>query len=218
MRIHYGRDVPLRFLLMSTPNPQQEQSEPNELPPTDEALMEQVKARDVDAFSLLFDRYAHPVYALAAHLLGQTDAEEIVQEVFWRIWHRAHQFEPTRGSARVWIMAVARHQIVDALKRRSQEQRLMALGEIDGLLADVPAAQIDVDELAWSRQRAEAMQHALHELPDEQRRVIVLAYFGGLSQSDIASHLGWPLGTVKKRVRLALQKLRTYLLHWNEVS
>jgi RNA polymerase sigma-70 factor (ECF subfamily) len=203
---------------MSTSKAQHGQPESNEYSPSDEALLEQVTARDTHAFSMLFDRYARPVYVLAAHLLGQTDAEEIVQEVFWRIWHRAHQFEPARGSARVWIMAVARHQIVDALKRRSQEQRLMAADEIDRLLANVPAAQVDVDELAWNRQQAEAMHHALHELPDEQRRVILLAYFGGLSQSDIASHLGWPLGTVKKRVRLALQKLRTSLLHWDEVG
>ncbi len=68
------------------------------------------------------------------------------------------------------------------------------------------------------RHRVDAIQKALHELPDVQRRVILLAYFGGFSQSDIASHLGWPLGTVKKRVRLALQKLRTYLRHWGEVG
>src|SRR5687767_7608886 len=106
---------------MSAPDPKDGLSELNELPLSDEMLMEQVKAQDVHALSLLFDRYARPIYALAAHLLGPTDAEEIVQEVFWRIWHRAHQFEPTKGSARVWIMAVTRHLVIDALKHRSQE-------------------------------------------------------------------------------------------------
>jgi RNA polymerase sigma-70 factor (ECF subfamily) len=203
---------------MSILDPHDRQSELSESPPSDEALLEHVKARDVHAFSLLFERYARPVYALAAHLLGPTDAEEIVQEVFWRVWHRAYQFDSTRGSARVWIMAVTRHLVLDHLKHRSREQRMIAVDEIDQLLAHIPANQADVDEMAWNHQRAEAMQQALRQLPDVQRRVILLAYFGGFSQSDIASHLGWPLGTVKKRVRLALQKLRTYLRQWDEVG
>lgn len=203
---------------MSTPDPRHDLPELNELPPSDDALMERVKARDLHAFSLLFDRYARPVYAMAAHLLGPTEAEEIVQEVFWRVWHRAHQYESTRGSVRVWIMAVARHLALDAIKRHSQERRVMAVEEIDLLLANAPATQVDVEEMVWARQRVDAIQKALHELPDVQRRVILLAYFGGFSQSDIASHLGWPLGTVKKRVRLALQKLRTYLRNWGEVG
>jgi RNA polymerase sigma-70 factor (ECF subfamily) len=115
-------------------------------------------------------------------------------------------------------MAITRHLVLDHLKHRSQEQRIMAVDEIGELLANIPANQANVEEMAWSHQRAEAMQQALHELPNVQRRAILLAYFGGFSQSDIASQLGWPLGTVKKRVRLALQKLRTYLLHWDDIG
>ena len=111
---------------MNAPDPQDDPPQLNELPPSDEALMELVKAQDVGAFSLLFDRYACLVYVMAAHLVGQTEAEEIVQEVFWRIWHRAPQFEPTRGSARGWLMAIARTLVHDALKRRNQEQRFKA--------------------------------------------------------------------------------------------
>jgi RNA polymerase sigma-70 factor (ECF subfamily) len=218
MMRHPSSEFRFGFVMVDTPDPIDGQSESNELPPSDERLLDQVKARDGQAFSLLFDRYARPVYALAAHLLGTGEADEIVQEVFWRIWQRAHQFDPARGSARVWIMTVARHQVFDALKRRSQEQRQTAVDEIERLLADMPVAAGDVAELAWRRQQVEAMQHALQTLPDEQRHVLMLAYFGGFSQSDIATRLGWPLGTVKKRVRLALQKLRTALLKWNEVD
>jgi RNA polymerase sigma-70 factor (ECF subfamily) len=203
---------------MTIPDPQDAQSVLSERSLSDEALMEQVKAQDVHAFSLLFDRYARPVYALAAHLLGASEAEEIVQEVFWRVWHRARQYELTRGSVRVWIMTVARHLALDALKRRSQEERVRAVEEIDTLLANLPASHTNVEEIVWKRQRAEAMEQVIHALPDAQRRVILLAYFGGFSHAELAAHLGWPLGTVKKRVRLALQKLRTYLLHWDEVE
>jgi DNA-directed RNA polymerase specialized sigma24 family protein len=94
---------------MSTPDPRHDLPELNELPPRDDALMERVKARDLHAFSLLFDRYARPVYAMAAHLLGPTEAEEIVQEVFWRVWKPPQQNQTTRETVRECIMPVPRH-------------------------------------------------------------------------------------------------------------
>jgi RNA polymerase sigma-70 factor (ECF subfamily) len=188
----------------------------NEL--SDELLVERVTAGDVAAFAVIFDRYARPIYALAAHMLGPAEADEVVQEVFLRLWQRVHQFDPARGSLRVWLMAVARHRTLDLLKQRSQEQRVLAVDEIERLLAQLPAADLDMVELVWSRQRSAAMHQALRDLPAEQRRAILLAYFGGFSQSELAALLGWPLGTVKKRVRLALQKLRRFLVQWDEVG
>jgi RNA polymerase sigma-70 factor, ECF subfamily len=180
---------------------------------SDEVLVARIGAGDMAAFSLLYDRYAPAVYALAAHLLNPREAEEIVQEVFLRLWQRADQFDAGRGSFRTWFMAVARHQTLDQLKRCSREQRLLALAEIERLLAEHPTdLGAQVAETLWQEQQQQAMLRALNELPAEQRRALVLAYFGGLSQSTIAEELGWPLGTVKKRIRLGLQKLRNALV------
>ena len=181
--------------------------------PTDEELVARVTERDRTAFALLYDRYAKPIYALAAHTLGRAEAEEVVQDVFLRLWNRADQFDAQKGSFRAWFMAVARHRVLDELKRRNQQERLIvAAGEIERLLSEASDPAADAEEETWLHERSKAVVEALKGLPDEQRRVLVLAYFGGLSQSSMAERLGWPLGTVKKRIRLGLQKLRTALL------
>jgi RNA polymerase sigma-70 factor, ECF subfamily len=178
---------------------------------SDETLAARVAGRDVAAFGLLFDRYAQTVYVFAAHLLGAADAEEIVQEVFLRFWNRAGQFDPLRGSFRGWFMAIARHQILNELRRRSQEQRQLAADAIDRVLAEAADPAVDVEEAARLHERQESVLRALGELPEEQRRALVLAYFGGLSHSAIAQLLELPLGTVKKRIQLGMQKLRAAL-------
>lgn len=179
---------------------------------TDAALMARVAARDVAAFTALYDRHAHVAYALAAHLLGRAEAEEIVQAVFLRVWHKAGQFDPARGPFGAWFLAITRHQALDELRKRGQRRRLIVAEEIDGLLGLVPDHAADVAEQVWVRARGAAALAALETLPAEQRRVLVLAYFGGLSQATIARELGLPLGTVKKRLRLGLGKLRACLM------
>ena len=181
-----------------------------QLDPSDEVLVERVCRQDVTAFSLLYDRYARPVYVLAVTALDRAEAEEIVQEVFLRLWRKAEQFRPERGPFGAWFMTIARHQVWDVLRRLHREPS-MAAEVIDQLLIESANNVSDVEEEAWSQEVGEAVLHALQGLPNEQRRVLVLAYFGGLSHSSIAHHLGWPLGTVKKRIRLGLQKLRNAL-------
>ena len=181
---------------------------------SDEALVERVKAQDVAAFTLLYDRYAPAIYALAAHLLTPTDAEEVVQEVFLRLWNKADRFEAQSGSFKPWFMTVARNHIWDLLKARTNEQRLLATYEIEQLLSDPVDPATQISDEAWRGDRQTAMLNALQDLPPEQKRAIVMAYFGGFSQSAIAQELGWPLGTVKKRIRLGLQKLRHFLGQW----
>jgi RNA polymerase sigma-70 factor (ECF subfamily) len=178
--------------------------------PTDAELAARVAGGDVAAFALLYDRYARPAYALAAHLIGPADAEEVVQEVFLSLWRKAAQFDPARGSFGAWFMAIARHRVLEEVARRGR-QRATGVEEVERLLARAPDPTPDVEEQAWRRERGEAARRALTDLPSEQRQVIVLAYFGGLSQSAIARHLGLPLGTVKKRTRLAFDKLRAAL-------
>lgn len=177
--------------------------------PSDETLVALVVQRDVTAFTLLYDRYAPAIYAMAVYMLGKVEAEEIVQEAFLRLWHRADQFDPERGLFRSWFMSVARHRILDKLRQHNREaQQLMRAEDIEQLLASARDPMVDVEgEVRW-REESATLLEALQELPAEQRRALVLAYFGGLSQSSIAQHLGWPLGTVKKRIRLGMQKLR----------
>jgi RNA polymerase sigma-70 factor, ECF subfamily len=181
---------------------------------SDEALVERVKEQDMVAFTLLYDRYAPAIYALAAHLLGPTDADEVVQEVFLRLWHKAEQFNGEAGLFKSWFMTIARNYIWDLLKRRTHEQQLLATYEIEQRLSEPIDPVHHIAEEAWVQQQQAVLLNALHDLPPEQRRAIVMAYFGGFSQSAIAQELGWPLGTVKKRIRLGLQKLRNFLTQW----
>ncbi len=176
--------------------------------PSDEALVALVVQKNVEAFSTLYDRYSHGVYALAAHMLGEGDAEDVVQEVFFSLWNKAHQYDLQRGRFSGWLIAIARNQVIDHLKRRSQQSRFAAADKVDMLLANARDDAEGVEDQVWIRDSADAMLRALRAIPNEQRRVLVLAYFGGLSHSEIAGHLGIPLGTVKKRISLGLSKLR----------
>jgi RNA polymerase sigma-70 factor, ECF subfamily len=176
---------------------------------SDAALIGRVAEGDLAAFGALYDRYARDVYAFAAHALGRGPAEEVAQDVFVRVWQRAAQFDAARGSVAAWIMAIARHRIVDELRHRGGEHAV--LNTIDELLAGAEDPDADLEEATWSHERRRGLLEAVRELPEEQRRVLLLAYFGGLTQSEIAAELGCPLGTVKKRTRLGLQKLRASL-------
>ena len=179
--------------------------------PTDETLAARVATGDLAAFSLLYDRYERPVYTMAAHLLDAVEAEDVVQEVFLRLWRGVAQFDETRGRFAPWFMTITRHEVLARLRRRTREQRLALAEDIDRVLAANPDPAIDIEEQAWRRERGDFVLHALNTLPVEQRRVLVLSYFGDLSQATIAESLGWPLGTVKKRIRLGLRKLRRAL-------
>src|SRR5258708_2282889 len=179
--------------------------------PSDELLALRLRQGDRTAFTLLYDRYARLVYALDLHALGNTDAEEIVQDIVLKLWNKADQFDAERGSFGGWFMTLARHRVIDKLRDRTHQEQAVAAEHIDTLLAEAADMSVNVEEEAWLRQRGDAVLHALNDLPAEQRRAIVLAYFGGLSQSAIAAHLGWPLGTVKKRIQLGLRKLRASL-------
>lgn len=178
---------------------------------TDEALAARVVARDADALGTLYDRYAPAIYAMAAHALGAAEAEEVVQEAFLRLWQRASQFDSSRGRFGAWFMSIARHRVLDELRRRGEAARMRAADSAVRSLAERVDATVDVEHDAWLREETTALRRALLTLPEEQQRVLLLAYFGGLSQSTMARMLGWPLGTVKKRIRLGLQKLRAAL-------
>jgi len=179
--------------------------------PSDEELAARTARGDRAAFSLLYDRHAGRVHVWALHALGGQAAEDTLQEVFLRVWRHAGQFDATRGRFVTWLMAIARHHVSRELGRRGRLGRVVAAEEIEALLADAEEPDTDVEEEALRRAYAAALLGELRRLPEEQRRIIVLAYFVGMTESEIARQLKLPLGTVKKRVRLAMQKLRKAL-------
>lgn len=173
---------------------------------SDERLVEQVAQQDLNALAALYDRYAQTVYAVAVNVIGPAEAEDLVQDVFLQLWRKADQFDPERGSFKSWFMRTIRNYAVDQIRSRGREQSLLVVERVDAILRQ--GSYVDMVEKVRMREDRRYLLRALRALPDEQRLAIVLAYFGGLSQSAIATEMGWPLGTVKKRIRLGLQKLR----------
>lgn len=175
---------------------------------TDEALLVAAARRDEHAVAILYDRYGGLAYGLAYRILNdRSAAEDVVQEAFLSIWRRAASFEVKRGSARTWLLSIVHHRAIDRLRGTSGRDRQGAsLDEVDRIVAvDDPWRDV---ELTLQR---ETLRRGLASLPEEQRRTIELAYFGGYTQTEIANAMGVPLGTVKGRIRMGLQKLRALL-------
>ena len=171
--------------------------------PSDADLLERIGDRDSDAFDELYSRYARAVYGLALRRLGDRGrAEEAFQETFAAIWRSARSFDPERGAGAPWVYAIARNAIVDRF--RSHGDPSADLPEPADTAAG-PEATAETSFVAWRVHRA------LEDLPDNERVVIELAYWSGLSQSEVASYLNIPLGTVKTRTRTALSRLASML-------
>lgn len=171
---------------------------------TDSDLLQRVGGGDRAAFETLYRRYARSVFGLALRRLGDRGtAEDAVQETFASVWRSASSYKPERGPGAPWLYAVARNAIADRGRRRP-----------DSVTAEVPDTP-DAEPLPNERAEAEwvswRVHRALEELPAAERQVIELAYWGGLSQSEVAEFLGIPLGTVKTRTRTGLARLATAL-------
>lgn len=171
-------------------------------------LIEQTAKRDREAFSELYDRFATLVFTLAMRMLrARDDAEDLLQEVFVQVWRQAANYSRERGSPEAWIINIARSRAIDKLRsRRRMEEALV--------LTDDPARAESTENVESQVADSEArltMNSALANLPEAQRRVLELAYFDGLTQSEIAARLKEPLGTVKTRMRLGIQRLRDLL-------
>ncbi len=182
------------------------------LEPPDEALCARVAERDVAAFEALYDRYRDRVYAWAAHVLGPRQAEDTTQEVFALLWRRAGQFNPSRGQFTQWFWALTRNHILRELRGISRQKRTQIADQIAALISTAITEGVDVEEAAFAKVDSQRALDTLGRLPPDQRRVLVMSYFVGLSHSAIAEELSLPLGTVKKRARLGMQKLRQALI------
>jgi RNA polymerase sigma-70 factor, ECF subfamily len=177
---------------------------------SDEELIEAVARGDRRAFEALYDRYAPAVFGLALRTLRDREvAEEAVQEIFWRIWQRAGSFDRSRMFA-PWLFGIAHNYCIDELRRRRARPQSVYEDDERPILGAIPDT-VDVSEAAVLAEQRRAVQDALRQLPDEQREALEMAYFGGLTQQEIAARLGNPLGTIKTRMRLGLQKLRGLL-------
>jgi RNA polymerase sigma-70 factor (ECF subfamily) len=177
----------------------------------DEALAARVAGGDADAFRALYHRYVRRTYTWCAHVLGPGRAEDACQEVFLLLWQHAGRFDPARASFASWFTSITRNHLGHELRHLRVRRRRDAGFAISELLETAAAPDPDPAEAACRREDARALARALRALPEEQRRVLVLAYFAGLSQSQIARSLRLPAGTVKKRVSLAMRKLRAAL-------
>jgi RNA polymerase sigma-70 factor, ECF subfamily len=177
----------------------------------DRQLIQRVAQGDREALEELYNRYSTSVYSLARFMLRQEAlAEEASQDIFLNIWLKASSYNPERGEPRAWIMSVAHHKVVDIIRSRRRNIHMTDPKDYETLDL-LPSSQMSTADEAELNLERERIRRALSVLPEAQREVIVLAYFHGLSQSEIAERLGQPLGTVKTRVRLAMQKLRAEL-------
>jgi RNA polymerase sigma-70 factor, ECF subfamily len=176
----------------------------------DEELMVLVDAKDPDGFAVFYDRHGGAGYSLAHRIVGDpAAAEDVTQEAFLSIWRSRARYDPARGSVRSWTLGIVRNRAIDALRRASGPAPKLDLD--DEVLLEGRAAGELTDSEVIRRDVAERVRGALGQLPREQSQVIALAYFGGFSHSEIASMLGAPLGTIKGRMRLGLEKLRDTL-------
>jgi RNA polymerase sigma-70 factor, ECF subfamily len=165
-------------------------------------LMRRLLADDAVAFSLMYDRHVRAVYGLALRMLrDRTAAEDVAQEAFVALWRNRHSYAPERGTAAAWLLTITRNRAIDVIRRGRGHRDVGLDGE------DECEAPDRTDEEALRQVEAGVIGVALDALPDAQRRVLELGYFDGLSHREIATRLQVPLGTVKGRMRLGLDKL-----------
>ena len=164
-----------------------------------------------EALEELYNRYSTSVFSLARYMLrNEALAEEATQDIFVNIWLKAASYRPDRGEPKGWIMSVAHHKVIDVIRSRRRGINMTDPKDYETLDL-LPSGRRGTAEEAELNLEGARIRKALSILPEAQREVIMLAYFGGLSQSEIAEKLDQPLGTVKTRIRLAMQKLRVEL-------
>jgi len=176
---------------------------------TDEELMAELAAGRQEALQALHQRLAPLVFHIACRSLDASAAEEITQDVFLRVWQKAGAFDPARGSFRSWVLQITHRRVLNEFRERGRRPRLDGQSEL--ALVDVSAHDPGAEEHLWAEYQKSAIRRALAALPQEQGQALRLAFFQDLTHEQMASFLELPLGTVKGRIRLALEKLNTPL-------
>lgn len=166
-----------------------------------------VESDDAEAFAVLYDRHSRSAFSLAYRMMGQRQAaEDLIQEVFLRVWRSTGSYRAERGSVRTWILSIVHHRGVDLLRSTASRRRTQ-----DKVEASAETAQpSEAFSEAWRNSQRHEVRQALETLPEEQLKVLELAYFSGYTHVEIADLLDLPLGTVKGRMRLGLKKIKSY--------
>lgn len=181
----------------------------------DAALMLRIADQDQAALMELYQRFGSSVYGLAIRVLQDSQlAEEATQDTFLKVWQKAEQWDPSRGQVSSWLLTIARYAAIDRL-RREQRHSSVAGPYLDSL-ADHASAPAKFGDQRWLD--GQLLRQYMATLPEEQALVIELAFFQGMTHSELAEHLNWPLGTVKTRLRSGLQKLRVLWIESRENS
>lgn len=177
---------------------------------SDEQIIAALAQQDLDALEELYDRYGKVAYSLAYRIVGDRGAaEDLVQDAYLSVWRRAASYHPEKGSARNWLLSIVHHRSIDRLRHVASSGALIPYDELPENSEQSGAPGIW--QQAWSNVQGDIVRTALERLPQEQKKSIELAYFSGYTQAEIASLMGVPLGTVKGRMRIGLQKLRSML-------
>ena len=172
-----------------------------------------VAAGDADAFATLYDRHGRAAYSLAYRMMGEKqEAEDVVQEAFIKVWRSAGGYRVGRGSVRTWLLSIVHNRGIDQLRSAASQRRTQ-----DRAQATAPTSQpSEAFAETWRNSQRQQVRQALQALPQEQLKVLELAYFSGHTHTEIAELLDLPLGTVKSRMRLGLNKIREYFVSQGE--
>jgi len=180
---------------------------------SDGDLWVRLRERDMTSLEALYARYASYVYALALRILGRSEeAEEVVQDVFWQLWKTETAYEPARASFRTWLFAITRNRCLDRLRRH----RGRSDSEMPPRASGLGSAPSDPEQEAILAERQKHVVAALQALPEPQRRFLEMGFFNGLTHREIAERLGEPLGTVKSRIKMGMDKLKDSLRSFEE--
>jgi RNA polymerase sigma-70 factor (ECF subfamily) len=183
----------------------------NELKPDDASLVALIAQSQTDALNKLYDRYNRLVYSVSLAIVGdRAIAEEATLDVFVQVWQRADTYRPEQAKVRTWLVAIARHHAIDILRMQKSRPEANTVSWNEASLHNGPPSHGLEENVQLSLQRKK-VRDALAELPVDQREALMLAYFKGYTQAQIAETLKQPLGTIKTRIRLAMQKLRKLL-------
>ncbi len=175
----------------------------------DEDVMQLVRRGDAQAFEIVYDRHSAAAFSLAYRMMGtRSGAEDVTQDAFLSLWRSGARYDRARGSVRTWVLGIVHHRAIDALRRATVHDRRRAGDE--GIEERFEATE-RTDVEAARREEAGVVRGALETLPSDQCQVIELAYFGGFTHVEIAEMLDAPVGTIKGRMRLGLQKMRAHL-------
>jgi RNA polymerase sigma-70 factor (ECF subfamily) len=179
---------------------------------SDAELVTLVTEKNPAALEVLYTRYSRIVYSFALRIVGDPQiAEELLQEVFFRTWRQGALFRSSRGAFVTWLLSITHNMAIDELRKRNRRPQKADSEEPEALLAAMADTSQDVEEEVWLSSLRSTISEAMQSLPSAQRVTIEMAYFQGLTQREIAERLGEPLGTIKTRMRLGIQKLREQL-------